>query len=348
MINLMRRLTTNLRSRTYIMKRCSAKDDQYLKCTVFRTDASERYTVLNRCFRRMHCFELMLWNDAILHRNDTLIHEMVNAFRERRTLALSLNGTKTTVNKVHQMLNVLVAIIILVIWLLILRVATMHFLVFLSSQILLMIVEEINILTTVFLRFDNQKIIYPNSVLSTKPISNYYRSPHMGDSVDFCIHISTPMEKISMMKERITRYIENRSDHWYPAPMILMRDVEDLNGIKCAPLNAMDNPAKGFQAKRYEPGDLVEDQMEVFEGDLGVDIFDKEDEDKILDECFVKVAKDGNLLPRQQRKGFKKKKTHERKHSWDGKVSEEVILRQLPMKVAKQKETKFNYINKIQ
>ncbi|PHT32581.1 Mechanosensitive ion channel protein 6 [Capsicum baccatum] len=54
----------------------------------------------------------------------------------------------------------------------------------------------------------------------------------MGDSVDFCIHISTPMEKISMMKERITRYIENRSDHLYPAPMIVMRDVEHLNGIK--------------------------------------------------------------------------------------------------------------------
>ncbi|KAH0708422.1 hypothetical protein KY284_009849 [Solanum tuberosum] len=193
----------------------------------------------------------------------------VNAFRERRALALSLNDTKTAVNKLHQMLNVLVAIIILVIWLLILRVATMHFLVLMSSQILLvvfifgnsakttfeaiiflfvmhpfdvgdrvevdgvqMVVEEMNILTTVFLRYDNQKIIYPNSVLSTKPISNYYRSPDMGDSVDFSIHISTPMEKIAMMKEKITRYIENRSDHWYPAPMIVMRDVENMNGIK--------------------------------------------------------------------------------------------------------------------
>jgi len=69
-----------------------------------------------------------------------------------------------------------------------------------------MIVEEMNILTTVFLRFDNQKITYPNSVLSTKPISNYYRSPDMGDAIDFAIHISTPMEKIATMKERITRY----------------------------------------------------------------------------------------------------------------------------------------------
>ncbi|KAI3837479.1 hypothetical protein MKX03_034340, partial [Papaver bracteatum] len=67
-----------------------------------------------------------------------------------------------------------------------------------------MVVEEMNILTTVFLRFDNQKIIYPNSVLATKPISNLYRSPDMGDAIDFCIHVSTPVEKISTMKHRLT------------------------------------------------------------------------------------------------------------------------------------------------
>lgn len=68
-----------------------------------------------------------------------------------------------------------------------------------------MVVEEMNILTTVFLRYDNQKIIYPNSVLLTKPISNYYRSPDMGDAIDFVIHVATPVEKVAMMKERITK-----------------------------------------------------------------------------------------------------------------------------------------------
>ena len=68
-----------------------------------------------------------------------------------------------------------------------------------------MIVEEMNILTTTFLRYDNQKIAYPNSVLSTMPIGNYQRSPDMGDAIDFCIHVSTPAEKIANMKERITR-----------------------------------------------------------------------------------------------------------------------------------------------
>ncbi|XP_019187338.1 PREDICTED: mechanosensitive ion channel protein 6-like [Ipomoea nil] len=217
--------------------------------------------------KTMHLFEGGTEAKGISKR--VLKNWVVNAFRERRALALSLNDTKTAVNKLHQMLNVLVAILIVIIWLLILRVATTHFFVFISSQVLLvvfmfgntakttfeaiiflfvmhpydvgdrveidgvqMIVEEMNILTTVFLRFDNQKITYPNSVLSTKPISNYYRSPDMGDAIDFVIHISTPMEKIATMKEKIIRYIENKSEHWYPAPMIVMRDVEDLNRIK--------------------------------------------------------------------------------------------------------------------
>ncbi|KAL8525171.1 hypothetical protein ACS0TY_014700 [Phlomoides rotata] len=194
---------------------------------------------------------------------------VVTAFRERRALALSLNDTKTAVNKLHHMLNALVGVLIVVVWLLILKVATTHFLVFLNSQVLLvvfmfgntckttfeaiiflfvmhpfdvgdrvevdgvqMIVEEMNILTTVFLKFNNHKIYYPNTVLSTKPIHNYYRSPDMGDSIDFCIHISTPGEKIAAMKERITRYVDNKSEHWYPAPKIVMRDVEDLNRLK--------------------------------------------------------------------------------------------------------------------
>lgn len=70
-----------------------------------------------------------------------------------------------------------------------------------------MIVEEMNILTTVFLRYDNLKIIIPNSVLATKLIYNFYRSPEMGESVEFSVHIATPAEKITAMKQRIIRYV---------------------------------------------------------------------------------------------------------------------------------------------
>ncbi|KAG9149037.1 hypothetical protein Leryth_010648 [Lithospermum erythrorhizon] len=231
----------------------------------------------------------------------TLKNWVVNVFRERRALALSLNDTKTAVNKLHHMLNVAVAVVVVIISLLILRVAKTHFFVFLSSQILLvvfifgntckttfeaiiflfvmhpydvgdrvdidgvqMVVEEMNILTTVFLRFDNQKIIYPNSVLATKPISNYYRSPDMGDAIDFCIHISTPAEKIAKMKEKITSYVDSKSDYWYPAPMIVMRDVVDLNRIKWSVWVSHTMNFQDMGERWMRRATLVEEMVKIF------------------------------------------------------------------------------------
>lgn len=226
---------------------------------------------------------------------------VVTAFRERRALALSLNDTKTAVNKLHHMLNAAVGILLFVIWLLILKIASTHIFVLVGSQMLLvafmfgntckttfeaiiflfvmhpfdvgdrcevdgvqMVVEEMNILTTVFLRYDNQKITYPNSILATKPIGNFYRSPDMGDSVDFCIHIATPVEKIALMKERITRYIENKSEHWYPAPMVVLRDVEDMNRLKISVWlsHRMNHQDMGEKWARRDL--LVEEMIKIF------------------------------------------------------------------------------------
>lgn len=65
------------------------------------------------------------------------------------------------------------------------------------------VVEEMNIMTTIFLRYDNLKVYYPNSQLAVLPIMNYYRSPDMGDAVDFSVHVATPVEKLALMKERL-------------------------------------------------------------------------------------------------------------------------------------------------
>jgi len=70
-----------------------------------------------------------------------------------------------------------------------------------------MVVEEMNILTTIFLKFDNHKVIIPNSVLATKAIYNFYRSPDMSDIIEFFVHVCTPVEKISLIKQRISRYV---------------------------------------------------------------------------------------------------------------------------------------------
>ncbi|KAG5621402.1 hypothetical protein H5410_006620 [Solanum commersonii] len=58
----------------------------------------------------------------------------------------------------------------------------------------------------------------------------------------------------------------------------------------------------------------------------------------MLDICFDRVAREGDISPRQQRSGSNKskKKTHGRQHSWDGKMTEEFVRRHLPMRQAKQ------------
>ncbi|KAK4724621.1 hypothetical protein R3W88_027400 [Solanum pinnatisectum] len=55
----------------------------------------------------------------------------------------------------------------------------------------------------------------------------------------------------------------------------------------------------------------------TYDSDLGSEMFDEDDEDDSLDILFDKVAKDGDLSPRQQRSGSNKnkKKTHQRQHS---------------------------------
>ncbi|XP_054786500.1 mechanosensitive ion channel protein 6-like [Prosopis cineraria] len=226
---------------------------------------------------------------------------VVNAFRERRALALTLNDTKTAVNKLHRMLNFLVAIVILVIWLLILEIATSKFLVVVSSQLVLaafifgntcktifeaiiflfvmhpfdvgdrcevdgiqMIVEEMNILTTIFLRYDNLKVTIPNSVLATKPIYNFYRSPDMGEAAEFLVHLSTPAEKITLIINKIQSYIESKKEFWYPSPMIVYKDADQLNMIRIAvwPSHRMNHQDMGERFVRRSL--LIEEMIKIF------------------------------------------------------------------------------------
>lgn len=67
-----------------------------------------------------------------------------------------------------------------------------------------MVVEDIRILTTTLVRYDNGKVFYPNSVLATKPITNFYRSTgNMKDSVEFTIDASNATVSIEALKSRI-------------------------------------------------------------------------------------------------------------------------------------------------
>ncbi|KNA03859.1 hypothetical protein SOVF_205110 [Spinacia oleracea] len=232
----------------------------------------------------------------------TLKKWVVNSYLERKSLAHSLNDTKTAVEELNRIASVVVLIIMVIVWNLMMGFLNTKILVFITSQCLLvafvfgnsvkmvfeaiifvfimhpfdvgdrcvidgvqMVVEEMNILTTIFLRYDNEKIIYPNSVLATKPISNFYRSPEMGDSVEFAIHFSTTVDTIAALKTRIKMYIESKPEHWRSGHSVQLKEILDMNKIKMV---LYVNHTINFQnigEKGSRRSDLVLEMKKMFE-----------------------------------------------------------------------------------
>ncbi|KAM5566134.1 mechanosensitive ion channel protein 10 [Rosa sericea] len=202
---------------------------------------------------------------------NTLTEWVVKVFNGRKALAHSLTDTKTAVKQLNKLVTAILVIITTVVWLLLVEIATTKVLVFLSSQLVVaafmfgntcktifeaiifvfvmhpfdvgdrcvvegveLMVEEMNILTTVFLKLNQEKVYYPNSVLSTKPISNYYRSSDMGDIVEFSIAFTTPVEKIGLLKEKVKQYVEGNSTLWHPNHAVVVLEIENMNKLKMA------------------------------------------------------------------------------------------------------------------
>ncbi|PRQ24772.1 putative mechanosensitive ion channel MscS [Rosa chinensis] len=195
----------------------------------------------------------------------------VKVYTARKALAHALSDTKAVTAQVDNLVSSIVLIIIIVVGLLVVEIATTSFFVFLSSQLVLaalafgntcknvfesimflfvahpydvgdcivfegvpMIVEEMNIFTTVFLKLsNNEKVYYPNSVLSATSISNYSRSPDMRDAVEFSIAL-TPVEKIVNLKEKIKEYIEGKPQYWHRKHNVAVIDIEDVDKLKMA------------------------------------------------------------------------------------------------------------------
>ncbi|KAM0918257.1 hypothetical protein ACQ4PT_008859 [Festuca glaucescens] len=227
---------------------------------------------------------------------------VVKAYLDRKSLAHSLNDTKTAVSQLHNLMRVLVIVIISIITLLLMGIATTKVLVVISSQLLVVVfifgnacktvfeaiifvfimhpfdvgdrcvidgiqmtVEEMNILTTVLLKNDNEKVYYPNSVLSTKPISNFYRSPNMFDTVDFAIDVSTSVASIGALKSRIKGYLESKPTHWQPIHTVTLKNILDVNKINMSLFAQHTMNFQDIREKNIRRSELVMELKKIFE-----------------------------------------------------------------------------------
>ncbi|KAG5611951.1 hypothetical protein H5410_023232 [Solanum commersonii] len=139
--------------------------------------------------------------------------------------------------------------------------------------------------------------------------------------------IKSPMVTLNTSAHEVSK--EKQREMSTPRWADLVDDEEEhvsppLLNRKLSP-QALEFVPKSIIAKKKEQEALASEFSPTrgYESDLGNDSFDEDEEENMLDICFDKVARDGDISPRHQRSGSNKnkKKTHGRQHSWDGKVT---------------------------
>nr|XP_043616070.1 mechanosensitive ion channel protein 10-like [Erigeron canadensis] len=183
----------------------------------------------------------------------SVLNWVVSIYLKNKLLQHSLNDIKEAINILNKFITGLLVVVLIILWVILMGIVSTEVLLFISSQFLLavftfgssakstfeamifvfvkhpfdvgdrcvidgiqVVVEEVSILTTVFLRYDKEKMYYPNSILATKCISNFNRSPEMMDTVEFDLDISTSVENISALKAKIKTYIDSKPQLWRP------------------------------------------------------------------------------------------------------------------------------------
>ncbi|KAF2287156.1 hypothetical protein GH714_038468 [Hevea brasiliensis] len=194
---------------------------------------------------------------------------VVKVYKGYVSVNSALKYRKTAVDELNKLASVVVLFVIIIVWLLFMEILTTKIVVFMTSQLLLvvfmfgntaktvfeaiifvfvmhpfdvgdrclvdgiqMVVDEMEILTTTFLRFDNARIFYPNSILSTKYICNFYRSPPMMDTVEFAIDLQTPDDDITKLQNIIKRYLKSNPRRWRPDHSLQFKEIENMNKMK--------------------------------------------------------------------------------------------------------------------
>ncbi|XP_048133995.1 mechanosensitive ion channel protein 10-like [Rhodamnia argentea] len=199
----------------------------------------------------------------------TLKNWLETVHRQKKLLARTLKDVDTVIDNLDWLLSAIVLVVITITSLLIMGLLTSETLIFISSQLLLvvfmfgntartvfeavififvthpfdvedrcvidgvqLVVKKMTILTTTFVRSDGEKIYYPNSVLATKPISNFNRSDNMGDSVEFTVDFSTSVDSIAELKEQVKKYLESKPNYWKKEHSVVVKEIEDVSKLK--------------------------------------------------------------------------------------------------------------------
>ncbi|KAI9308763.1 hypothetical protein BJ944DRAFT_155602 [Cunninghamella echinulata] len=98
-----------------------------------------------------------------------------------------------------------------------------------DSQTLL--VHNMGITGTVFIRADGQKIYAPTSVLMTKLITNVRRSPSMGESITLNVDFRTSTDLIFTLRDRLAAWVNDQPREYASGFDVRLQDIMDMNKL---------------------------------------------------------------------------------------------------------------------
>jgi small-conductance mechanosensitive channel len=95
-----------------------------------------------------------------------------------------------------------------------------------------MVVDDVGLLTTTFLRTDGQLIYAPNIVLSSKFIHNIRRSQNMNETIEIQVDFYTPHEKITELARRLEQFLETQMPRdFVPKLSINLSSIDNTNRL---------------------------------------------------------------------------------------------------------------------
>ncbi|KAH8550900.1 Mechanosensitive ion channel-domain-containing protein [Umbelopsis sp. PMI_123] len=94
-----------------------------------------------------------------------------------------------------------------------------------------LLVANMGIMSTTFIRSDGQEINAPTTVLMTKFIHNIRRSGNMGESIYIDVHFNTPTEKLLELSNRLQDFLAANSRDFQPGFNIKINEIVQLNSL---------------------------------------------------------------------------------------------------------------------
>ncbi|KAG2224176.1 hypothetical protein INT45_001294 [Circinella minor] len=94
-----------------------------------------------------------------------------------------------------------------------------------------LLVHELGLMGTVFIRGDGQQVYAPTTVLMTKLIVNVRRSGDMGESIVINIDFRTPTDQLLLFHKRLAEWVNGESREFAPGFDVRVTDIIDVNQI---------------------------------------------------------------------------------------------------------------------